>query len=128
MKPFLLLSILFLTMNCVGQSSKDTICLPNNIARALLIDAQRHDILKSEVANLNERIKEKQTQLSLTNERDSLLIQSLKKEIILLEDQKNLLVTDNDNKEKIIKKLRRKNRWTAFAGIATTVGAIFLFK
>lgn len=115
-------------MNCVGQSSRDTICLPNNIARALLIDAQRHDILKAEVANLNERIKEKQTQLSLTNQRDSILIASLKKEIILLEDQKNLLVTDNDSKEKQIKKLRRKVRWTAFAGIATTAAGVFLLK
>lgn len=116
-------------MNLKAQSSKDTTtCLPNNIVRALLTDAKQKDILLDEVKNLNDRIAEKQKQLSLTNERDSLLIASLKKEIILLEDQKNLLVTDNDSKDKTIKKLRRKNRWTAAAGILTTGAALFLFK
>lgn len=102
--------------------------MPNKIVRALLTDAKQKDVLLDEVKNLNERITEKQKQLSLTNERDSLLIQSLKKEIILLEDQKNLLVTDNDSKEKQIKKLKRKVRWTAAAGLAGVGAAIFLFK
>lgn len=116
-------------MICKGQSSKDTTtCLPNKVVRALLKDALQKDILLDEVNNLNDRIKEKETQLSASTTRDSLLIVSLKKEIFQLEEQKTLLITQSDKLEKQLRKARRKARWVGIAGILTTGAAIFLLK
>lgn len=106
----------------------DTLCFPVHVIQKLLIAAQQKDILEDEVRTLNERIIEKEKQLSASNARDSSLIVSLNKEIGFLKDQKGIALGEITALNKRLKRARRTARWASVAGVITTVAAAILIK
>jgi len=94
----------------------------------MLIRAQQATILEDEVKTLNERILEKEKQLAITNTRDSLLLNSLSKEIIILKDQKGIVMGEVSALNKLLRKERRKTRAVAIAGVLCTIGGMILIK
>lgn len=115
-------------MNCAAQSSKDTLCFPTNVVRGLLIDAQRKDILEDEVNNLNERIADLKLQLTKDSVYSASVVASMRREIVQLEGQKSLVLDELGTLKKQLRRARRGQRWTAIAGVITTVGAAILIK
>lgn len=121
--------MIFQTTNLHAQSTQDTLIkLKPSVARKLLIDAEKKDILENEVANLNARIAGLQYQIDLISNNDSTIRASYERELVIVRDQKNIAVSQIKALEKQLKRSRRTTRWTAIAGIVLTAGVKFLIK
>lgn len=124
--------MLLASLNLLAQSNQssanDSIKISSKAARNMLVRAQQAAILEDEIANLNQRIIEKEKQLSASNTRDSSLIVSLNKEIFLLNDQKGIVLGEITALNKQLKRARRTARWASVAGVITTVAAAILIK
>lgn len=109
-----------------GQSI-DTICIPFDVAQKVLIAAKQKKVLDSLVVSLNADIKSYETIVKELTAKDSVnteivkayqaMIETMKQQRSILENQITVL-----NKE--IKKWKRKQKWTAIAGVVSTVGAV----
>jgi hypothetical protein len=132
MKKFLLLSMLLLMLNCSGQSLTDTIIkLPSKVARQLYTDALQKDILLEQVAILNQRIAQKEAILDFMQDKDSvtgLVIRTYQDEIEVMKGTRSILQAQIIALNKSLVRQKRKTFWVSVAGIASTIGAIFLFK
>lgn len=123
------MSAIWITTNLSAQlRPTDSVKVSVKALRNLLIDAQQKPILEDEIENLNRRIVLKDKLLSATSRRDSLLIALYKADIVTLADQKNIAVSYSQNLEKQLKRAKRGQRWTAIAGIVTTVSGILFIK
>lgn len=121
--------MIFQTTNLHAQSTQDTLIkLKPSVARKLLIDAEKKDILENEVANLNARIAGLQYQIDLISNNDSTIRASYERELLILKDQKNIALSEIKVLQKQLKRAKRTQRLTAIAGIITTVGAILFIK
>lgn len=110
-----------------SSQSIDTLCFPIKEAREVLTAAKQKKVLDSLVIVLNNDIKSYEVVVRELQGKDSVnkeivntykaMIETMKEQRLILENQ----ITDL-NKE--IKRWKRKNRWTAIAGVVTTVGGI----
>lgn len=98
-------------------------------AKTAQILEQRVSVLQSVIDSLNTRIAIKDATIKEYVKNESLYqkqIEILRSEMKDHVDVRAALVKQLDDYEKLIKKLRRKVRWTAIAGIFTTTAAIVL--
>ena len=115
----------------------DTICLPFSQVKKVFVDAkqkpvllERIDLLNADIKLLNNRIAVKDSIINLM-ERDELasqdIIKVLREEKQLMTDQRKVFEGQIDAYEKLLRKERRKRRWTAAAGLMVTGVAAYLY-
>lgn len=121
----LLLSIA-LAGTAYGQQSKDTLCLPTENVRGLLIAAKQGEVLKEQVTILDARIVNLQALVAATESRDSVAVAGLNANIKSLLEEKALYQDQIKGYEKLLKRERMKRRVTGLAGILTTAAAFYI--
>lgn len=120
--------------NC---QATDTICVPVAQLKKVLIDAkqkpillERIDLLTADVKLLNSRIAVKDSIINLM-ERDELasqeIIATLREEKKLMQEQRKVFEDQLNAYEKLLRKERRKRKWTAAAGLMVTGVAAYLY-
>jgi len=119
-------------MNCALQSQSSTprtdTLYGQTVVRKLLIRAQQADLMQQDIDSLSKRINEKELQLALNRFSDSLTADALRFEIRTLRDQRGIFEGEIKALQKQLKRARAGKRWTAIAGIVTTVAAGLLIK
>lgn len=115
MKKLILILFILLSINSFGQDQKDTgyVCIPNYIAKEILLDLNELDRLKeidtlskNEIVSLEKKINLKDSTIIALKEKDS-----LNQDIIInLEEMVSLVEEENKILEKNIKKIKVKNR------------------
>jgi amino acid transporter len=130
MNKFLITLILLTSLACVARSqTTDTICFPVDVAQKVLIAAKQKKVLDSLLISLNQDIKSYEIVVKELQAKDSVnaqiistyvsMIGTMKEQRKVFEDQIVSLTNE-------VKKWKRKNRWTAIAGAAATIGGIVL--
>lgn len=115
-------------LNLQAQFSNDTIIkIPSSIARKLLIDARQKDVLVEQVNILNERIAGLQSIIANLHEKDSATVVGYESQIRIMAEERIIFEDQISTLEKMLKKERRKRKWTAFGGIALTGIATYLY-
>jgi len=115
----------------------DTICLPVAQVKKVLADARQKplliekiNLLQADIRIMEERIANKESIIN-NMERDQMasqeIIDQLKEEKQLYEEQKKIMLDQARAFEKMLKKEKRKRRWTAFAGFVSTGIVTYLF-
>lgn len=132
------MSLIFLKISYAGKSqTTDTVCVPFQQLKKVLADAkqkpvllERIDLLNADIKLLNNRIAVKDSIINLM-ERDELasqdIIKVLREEKQLMTDQRKVFEGQIDAYEKLLRKERRKRRWTAAAGLMVTGIAAYLY-
>jgi chromosome segregation ATPase len=135
---FLLLWMALTGASFVGNSQNtDTICLPLPQVKKVLADARQKplllekiNLLQADIRIMEERIAAKESIIN-NMERDQMasqeIIDQLKEEKKLYEEQKKIMLNQARTFEKLLKKEKRKRRWTAFTGMLTTGIVTYLF-
>ena len=120
-----------------NSQTSDTICLPVTQVKKVLADARQKPLLlekikllQSDIQIMEERIAGKEAIIN-NMERDQLasqeIIDQLKEEKHLYKEQKKIMLDQARAFEKLLKKEKRKRRWTAFAGFVSTGIVTYLF-
>lgn len=98
-------------------------------AKTAEILQQRVTNLQAVIDSLNSRIAGKETIIKEYEKNESRYeqqISTLRSEITDHKEVRDALIKALDDSEKLVKKLRRKVKWTAIAGIFTTAAAIVI--
>jgi hypothetical protein len=128
MKRFLLLLIILTGKSYESRSqSIDTLCFDRTTVQKLLIAGKQKKVLDSLVISLNQEIKSYEIVVHQLQDKDS-----VNKEIIItydamiqtMKEQRTILETQITALNKEVRKWKRKTRWTAIAGVATTVAGV----
>jgi len=120
------LLLLILTVNSYGQRPADTLCLPTENVRGLLIAAKQGDALKQQVVILNDRIGLLQSIVKELELKDSAFKSGYTAQIAALLEEKKIYQDQLNTYEKLLKRERRKRRLATAGGIVTTGLAIYL--
>lgn len=120
-----------------NSQTTDTICLPIAQAKKVLADAKQKPVLQENIAllqadikTLTDRISVKEAEIRNLDGQlvaDQEIINQLKAEKQLYEEQRSIMLDQAKGFEKLIKKEKRKRRWTAFWGLAGTGIMTYLF-
>lgn len=123
-------------MTAFAQPLPDNVWIPRKDALDKLAKADSLptyklwvEALKVDVDTLNARIAVlKQTILYLNSkdENNAIIIKELESQKVIMETQKGILLDEIAKANKKLKKQKRKTFFTALAGVATTVAALFL--
>lgn len=112
----------------VGRSQNiDTLCFDIPTAQKVLTAAKQKKVLDSLVVVLNNDIKSYEIIVQNLQDKDSTNKEIIKTyvEIIKTKDeQRKILENQITVLNKEIKKWKRKQKWTAIAGVVSTVGAV----
>lgn len=109
-----------------GQKPSDTLCLPTDNVRGLLISAKQGETLKQQVVILNDRIAILQSLVQQLEQKDSATVSGYKNQIDLLHQEQAIYKDQLNAYEKLLRREKRKRRLTTAAGIVTTGLAIYL--
>ena len=120
------LLLLILTVNSYGQKPADTLCLPTENVRGLVIAAKQGDALKQQVVILNDRIGLLQSIVKELELKDSASKSGYTAQIAALLEEKKIYQDQLNTYEKLLKRERRKRRLATAGGIVTTGLAIYL--
>ena len=120
-----------------NSQTTDTICLPIAQAKKVLADARQKPLLleqikllRQDVQTLSDRIAVKQAEISNMEGQlvaDQEIINQLKAEKQLYEEQKKIILDQVALFNKELRKEKRKRRWTAFGGLLSTGIMTYLF-
>ena len=126
-----------MTCKLYSQNS-ETISIPVKDALKVLAAADSAKIhkvyiglLKQDIENLNLRIENLIISREAYRQADSICQQEMKladQQMMVMADQRKIAEGFIKGLNKQIRKQKRKTFWTAMAGVATTVGAIFILK
>lgn len=116
--------------NSYGQKPQDTLCLPTENIRGLVLAAKQGDILKQQVVLLNDRILLLQSMITELEQKDSANTSQSANQINLLLQEQSLYKDQLNTYEKLLKRERRKRRLIQATSIAVTgvVGYLYLTK
>ena len=103
-----------------------TICLPDSSVRNLVIAREQGKVYKEQVQILTERISGLKEQIVLLKEKDSITVAAYTEQIASLLEQKKLYEDQMKGYELLLKKERRKRRFTGIAGILTTAAVFYI--
>ena len=120
------LLLLIIAGNSYGQKQQDTLCLPTENIRGLLIAAKQGDALKQQVVILNDRIAILTNLINQLEQKDSATISGYQNQLDLLHQEQALYKDQLNTYEKLLKRERRKRRLATAGGIVTTGLAIYL--
>lgn len=120
-----------------NSQTTDTICLPVAQAKKVLADAKQKplllekiQLLQADIKLMEERIAAKESIIN-NMEAEAMssqeIIDQLKEEKQMYEEQKKIMLDQARAFEKLLKKEKRKRRWTAFAGFVSTGIVTYLF-
>lgn len=135
---FLLLLMLWISNSFAGSSqTTDTICLPVADAKKVLADAKAKPVLQErivlltdDIRLLNQRIAVKDSIIATYTTKDGnnqAIIKALEDQKAIMQEQRKLFEDQLAGYEKLLKKYKRKQRWTAIGGTLTTAAAMYLF-
>ncbi len=135
---FLLLSIILTSRSFAGSSqTTDTICLPVADAKKVLADAKAKPVLQErivlltdDIRLLNQRIAVKDSIIASYTAKDGnnqSIIKALEDQKAIMQEQRKLFEDQLAGYEKLLRKYKRKQRWTAIGGTITTAAALYLF-
>ena len=115
----------------------DTTCVPTAQLKKILTDArqkpvllERIEILKSDISYLNSRVAVKDSIINLYDLSDlqsKEIISQLKEEKRIYEEEIVVFKKQLVSFEKLLRKEKRKRRWTAFGGLALTGIVTYLY-
>lgn len=125
MKRFLLILILWTGSNFAGnsQATKDTICIAFTQAQKILAAARQRDVLLQEQAITEQRIANFQSIIRDLQEKDKITVATYEAEIKVMKEQLSLTVDAIADKNKEIRKIKRKLFFTK-AGAAAVIGVV----
>lgn len=95
-----------------------------------MIAADQKKILDSLVTLLNYRIVEKEAIITYLKQKDTAnnnIIHTYESQILVMNEQRKIWEDQIKSLNKTVRKERRKRRWTAIAGIATTSILVYLY-
>ena len=113
-------------LNAVQPKTDTIIPTPDSTLRKLLIAADQRNSLAQKIALLEDQIK---TYEQLTNQyqtKDSITVKYWSGQLANVSEQKNLATQTIASLNKQIKRMKRRQRLTAFSGIAATALTIFI--
>lgn len=120
-----------------NSQTTDTICLPIVQAKKVLADARKKPLLleqikllRQDVQTITDRISVKEAEISNMEGQlvaDQEIINQLKAEKQLYEEQKKIILDQVASFNKALRKEKRKRRWTAFGGLLSTGIMTYLF-
>ena len=120
------LLLLILTVNSYGQKPADTLCLPTENVRGLVIAAKQGDALKQQVVILNDRIAILNNLINQLEQKDSATISGYQNQLGLLHQEQAIYKDQLNTYEKLLRREKRKRRLATAGGIVTTGLAIYL--
>jgi hypothetical protein len=108
-------------------SQTDTVCIPRSDAIRKLIQIER---LKQDSVELVAKKQDMIELAGIANSQERTISSDLRTQITTYDLKEQNYKATIKILEKDVKKLQRKNKWTAFGGLALTaiVGGLFLFK
>lgn len=113
-------------MNSYGQRQADTLCLPTESVRGLLISAKQGDVLKQQVIILNDRIALLQSTITQLEQKDSATVIGYQSQILALHQEQDLYKDQINTYEKLLRREKRKRRWATLGGVVTTGLVLYL--
>ena len=130
--------VLLLKISFAGKSQvTDTICLPFEQVKKIYVDAKQKpvllekiDLLTTDITLLNKRIEVRDSIINLMELSEigsQEIIKILKEEKELMLEQRRVFEGQLISYEKLLKKERRKRKWTAAAGLMVTGIATYLY-
>lgn len=130
--------MLWISNSFAGSSqTTDTICLPVADAKKVLADAKAKPVLQErivlltdDIRLLNQRIAVKDSIIATYTTKDGnnqAIIKALEDQKAIMQEQRKLFEDQLAGYEKLLKKYKRKQRWTAIGGTLTTAAAMYLF-
>ncbi len=123
-KLFLLL--LITTVNSYGQQQKDTLCLPTENVRALVIAAEQGKVLKQQVVVLGERITLLQSMVANLEAKDSATVAAYEAQIKNMTDTRAIFEDQIKTYEKLLRREKRKRFFATAGGIITSGIILYL--
>lgn len=128
MKKFLLLLAILATMNSEAQWSRtDSTTVSNAALRRILIAAEQKKVLDEQVILLNQRITGYEAMVRQYKDKDTATVGGYEREIALMKDQRKIFETAISDKEKEIRKYKRKLFFRTAGGLLITGGLFYLY-
>ena len=128
MKKFLLLLAILATMNSDGQSrNTDSTTVSNVALRRILTAAEQKKVLDEQVLLLNQRIAGYESMVQQYKDKDTATVGSYEREIALMKDERKIFESAIKDKEKQIRKYKRKLFFRTAGGVLVTGGLVYLY-
>ena len=115
-----------MTGRIYGQQQSDTLCLPTNSVRAILIDAEKGKEYKKQVDLLNQRIVLVQSQMKELEQKDSAAIAGFSSQIKTMNEEIALYKDQINGYERMLKRERFKRKMVTVGGVVATGLTLFL--
>jgi len=94
--------------------------------RNLLINAEQGKLLKQQVSVLNERISILNSLVTNLQDKDTATVGSYERQIAVMKEQRVIYDDQIKTFEKLLRREKRKRFWTGAAGMASTIGMIYI--
>jgi len=114
--------------NSEGQSrSTDSTTVSNVALRRILTAAEQKKVLDEQVVLLNQRISGYEAMVQQYKDKDTATVGSYEREIALMKDQRKIFETAIKDKEKEIKRYKRKLFFRTAGGVMIVGGLTYLY-
>lgn len=120
------LLLLIIAGNSYGQKQLDTLCLPTESVRGLVIAAKQGDVLKEQVKILNEKVTLLQTMVLNLEQKDSANTSQSVNQVALFKQEIDLYKDQIKTFEKLLRREKRKRFWASAGGVISTGIMIYL--
>lgn len=115
-------------MNSEAQWSRtDSTTVSNAALRRILIAAEQKKVLDEQVILLNQRITGYEAMVRQYKDKDTATVGGYEREIALMKDQRKIFETAISDKEKEIRKYKRKLFFRTAGGLLITGGLFYLY-
>ena len=120
------LLLLIIAGNSYGQKQLDTLCLPTESVRGLVIAAKQGDVLKEQVKILNERVALLQSMVFNLEQKDSANTSQSVNQVALFKQEIDLYKDQIKTFERLLKREKRKRFWSTAGGVITSGIILYL--
>lgn len=114
--------------NSDGQSrSTDSTTVSNAALRRILIAAEQKKVLDEQVILLNQRIAGYESMVQQYKDKDTATVGSYERQIAVMKDQRTIFESAISDKEKEIRRYKRKLFFRTAGGVLITGGLAYLY-
>lgn len=115
-------------MSCGAQlRTTDSTTVSNAALRRILIAAEQKKVLDEQVVLLNQRISGYEEMIKQYKDKDTATVGSYEREIAIMKEQRVVFETAIKDREKEIRRYKRKLFWRTAGGVAITGTLIYLY-
>jgi hypothetical protein len=120
--------MVMLPVTACGQGSLtiDTLCLPTEKVRKVLIAAEQKKALEVQVSIMDERIRGLQGQIQAYKAKDSATVVSYEKQLLITEGQKSAMLEEIAGLKREVRREKRRRIFTGAVGMLTTAAAVYI--